>query len=140
MQRQELSLLRSAVIVGLPPASTPQWEEEGCEDDCSRSSELCCPVSQIEHFETLGFDEHFHSYHVVKGNEFDASLLRVHQLQFFQLFDLQTMYVFERNDLFRDVFPLIRHWWRIGGQGAKKPGVDVEEDGGGGMSSADKRG
>ena len=54
----------------------------------------------VEHFETLGFDEHFHSYHVAKGNEFDASLLRVDQLQFFQPFDLQRTYGFERNDLY----------------------------------------
>ncbi|KAK5622111.1 hypothetical protein CRENBAI_010209 [Crenichthys baileyi] len=33
----------------------------------------------------------------------------------------------------RDVFPLIRHWWWIGGQGARKPGGDGKEDGGGGV-------
>lgn len=54
----------------------------------------------VEHFETLGFDEHFHYYHVVKGNEFDVSLLRVDQLQFFQPFDLQTTYTFDRNVLY----------------------------------------
>lgn len=38
----------SSVAVGVPLASTIQWEEEGCEDRYSRSSEPYCPVSQSQ--------------------------------------------------------------------------------------------
>lgn len=54
----------------------------------------------VNDFETLGFCEHLHSYNVMKGNEYDAFLLEVDELQFFKPFDLQAAYGVDTNDLY----------------------------------------
>lgn len=51
-----------------------------------------------EDFETLGFAEHFHSYHVLQSDKGNVSLLKVDQLCFFKPFDLQTTYGFDSDD------------------------------------------
>ncbi|KAJ4940161.1 hypothetical protein JOQ06_026470 [Pogonophryne albipinna] len=51
-----------------------------------------------EDLETLCFAEHFHSFHVVLGNDANVSMLKVEELRFFKPFDLQTSYVFYRDD------------------------------------------
>lgn len=51
-----------------------------------------------EDFETLSFAEHFHSFHVVQGNDENVSLLKVDELRFLKPFDLQTTYGFDRDD------------------------------------------
>lgn len=49
-------------------------------------------------FETLSFAEHFHSFHVRKGNPENVSMLKVDELLLFKPFDLQTTYGFDRDD------------------------------------------
>ncbi|KAJ4938378.1 hypothetical protein JOQ06_002998 [Pogonophryne albipinna] len=51
-----------------------------------------------EDLETLCFAEHFHSFHVVLGNDANVSMLKVEELRFFKPFDLLTSYGFDRDD------------------------------------------
>lgn len=50
-----------------------------------------------EDFQTLCFAEHFHSFHVTQGNDQNVSMLKVDKLHFFNSFDLQTPYRFDRD-------------------------------------------